>query len=217
MKKILLIGILMFFITGCSVDYEINFGKNIDETIVFDFDEDIYKTSEKIKGDSFYIEEVLVNEKIPSLVEFKDYYNKSIKVENNKSNVTLKYTYNYDNFEKSYLINECFEKSIVINSNDYYYIALGGNFNCFGGNEITVKIKTDYEIVKENSDKVNNGYHIWEIKSENEDKKIEIHLLKELSSKDKKKFKFSWKIFVGIIIILFVGAFLLIKEKLINN
>ena len=53
MKKIFILFGLIFLLTGCTGSYEINFGKTIDEEIIFTYDGDLYDFVKDI--DKFYI------------------------------------------------------------------------------------------------------------------------------------------------------------------
>jgi len=215
MKKVLLLVVMTLLITGCTSSYEIVFDEKINESITINYDGDIYKVVEdfELEGDSFYFESELVNSRIPSLVEFKDYYNKKIDVNNNKSIITLDYEYDYENFENSYLINECFEKSNFINKDDYYYVSLGGVFYCFGADHFTIKMKTDYEIIKENADKKEDGYYIWDIEEVNEEDKVELQISKAIKKDKDIGFKVSFKLVFGIILILVMIGFFVFRKR----
>lgn len=219
MKKKIILAIMILFLTGCSVDYEINFGeKDISEQIKLTYNENLYDTAKKIlEDDGFYLEKELIESEMPSLVGYEDYYNKDIKVKKDKTTVTLDYRYSYDNFENSYAIEQCFEKSTFINDKEYYYLSLGGIFSCTNTGEITLKMKSDYKIIKDNAHEVKEGYRIWKIGQFNDDKEIVIQLSKELIAKEQNKSIFDFKFFIGCALILIVAVFFIIKKKLTSN
>lgn len=219
MKKILLLFFMIIFITGCTSSYEIVFDDTINETITINYNGNIYDVVDEFDfdGDSFYYESELVNSKIPSLKEFKDYYNKNIDIKGNKSIITLDYEYDYDNFEESYLISECFEKSNFINKDDYYYVSLGGIFYCFGADRFTLKMKTDYKVLKENADKKEDGYYIWNIENENADEKVELQISKSVKEQEKSGFKISFKLIFGIILIVILVGFFIFKKRFVEE
>ena len=97
MKKILLLIICLFCLTGCTLNYEINFGYTmIEEHINATMDGNIYEIASSIDGDGFYLEKEIVEGNIPSIKGFKDFYTRKIKVKNNSSVVDLDYIYKYD-------------------------------------------------------------------------------------------------------------------------
>lgn len=216
MKKILLLIIVLFCLTGCSLDYEINFDyNNINEKISAEIDGDIYEIANTIDGDGLYLEKELVEEKTPALKGFKDYYNKSIKVIGNKSQVLLNYKYQYDNFKDSYLIDRCFEESYVKNTDDYIYVSLGGNFKCFKDDDITIKVSSKYDVVKHNADKYKDGYYLWDIKMSDEENNIELYISKEIPKEEKDNLS-TLKI-VLIVIFIIVGITIYLLKKKTNN
>lgn len=220
MKKILLLILLVFLVTGCTSSYEIVFDDTIDEKITINYDGDIYKVVEEFEfdGDSFYFESELVKSRIPSLIEFKDYYKKNIEVKNNKSIITLNYKYSYENFENSYLISECFEKSNFINNDEYYYVSLGGSFYCYGVDHFTLKMKTDYKVLRSNADREENGYYIWDIETDNKDDEVELQLSKTVKKEEnEKEFKVSFELVFGIVLIFVVIGFFIFRKRFINE
>ena len=64
MKKIILLIVCIVFLTGCTLDYEINFGRTlINENISATIDGDIYDIASSIDGDGFYLEKEIVEGK----------------------------------------------------------------------------------------------------------------------------------------------------------
>lgn len=183
MKKNILILIAVLFLTGCGLEYEISFDENeIKEKITATFNSDIYDVANSVDGDSFYIEKELVENDVPALIDNKDYYNKVIDVKDNKSTVKLKYSYSYDNFENSYLLDRCFENVYVNNTEEYIYVSLGGNFNCFYEDDIQIKLSTKYKLTNHNANKIKDGYYIWNINMIDDESEIKFLLTKEEAS-----------------------------------
>lgn len=217
MKKILLLICLVFIVTGCSHEYEINFGKKIDEKIVLNYNTNLYELSSQIDGDSLYVEKELVESDIPALVSSNGFYDKKLEVMDNKTKVTLKYSYDYENFEKSYLIDHCFEKKTFVNDDEYYYVSLGGSFDCYSASGFTLKVKSEYEVINQNADKYDKGYYIWNIATENSDNRVEFQVSKTLLKNKDSVFKLDlkiicWLLLFGVIVFLFI-----IKRKGSND
>lgn len=215
MKKILLLIICLFCLTGCTLNYEINFGYTmIEEHINATMDGNIYEIASSIDGDGFYLEKEIVEGNIPSIKGFKDFYTRKIKVKNNTSVVDLDYIYKYDEYENSYLLTRCFEKTYVKNTDDYLYVSLGGNFKCFKEDDIQIKVSSMYDVVKHNANKVEDNYYIWDIKLADDENKVEFYISKEITEKENNKVS-GWKI---VIIILFgiIGLFIFINKRKIK-
>lgn len=215
MKKILLLIICLFCLTGCTLNYEINFGYTmIEEHINATMDGNIYEIASSIDGDGFYLEKEIVEGNIPSIKGFKDFYTRKIKVKNNSSVVDLDYIYKYDEYENSYLLTRCFEKTYVKNTDDYLYVSLGGNFKCFKEDDIQIKVSSMYDVVKHNANKVEDNYYIWDIKLSDDENKVEFYISKEITEKENNKVS-GWKI---VIIILFgiIGLFIFINKRKIK-
>ena len=215
MKKILLLIICLFCLTGCTLNYEINFGYTmIEEHINATMDGNIYEIASSIDGDGFYLEKEIVEGNIPSIKGFKDFYKRKIKVNNNSSVVDLDYIYKYDEYENSYLLTRCFEKAYVKNTDDYLYVSLGGNFKCFKEDDIQIKVSSMYDVVKHNANKVEDNYYIWDIKLADDENKVEFYISKEITEKENNKVS-GWKI---VIIILFgiIGLFIFINKRKIK-
>ena len=215
MKKILLLIICLFCLTGCTLNYEINFGYTmIEEHINATMDGNIYEIASSIDGDGFYLEKEIVEGNIPSIKGFKDFYTRKIKVKNNSSVVDLDYIYKYDEYENSYLLTRCFEKAYVKNTDDYLYVSLGGNFKCFKEDDIQIKVSSMYDVVKHNANKVEDIYYIWDIKLADDENKVEFYISKEITEKENNKVS-GWKI---VIIILFgiIGLFIFINKRKIK-
>ena len=217
MKKLFILFGVIFLLTGCTGSYEINFGDVIDEKIVLTYDGDLYDFVKDIDGDSAYVEKELLEENIPSLKDFSGYYDKKVELVNNNTEITLNYSYTYDNFENSFLIDKCFEKSSFINNSDYYYVSLGGFFDCYNTGDFVLKVKSDYEIIEENSDRYEDGYYIWDIKNTNDDNKVELQVSKTLIKKDEVGSKISFKVICWVLLFVVLLVSIFIKKKLDNK
>lgn len=220
MKKIILLIVTILFLTGCSVDYNLKFNNDtIDEEIVTVFEGNIYKTAETMSGDSIYPEEEAVYNDISSLRYGKDYYKKSIKIGNDTSTVTLKYTYNYDNLEESYLAHNCFEKALFLNEKDSYFIKLSGIFTCASNNRINFKITTDKEVITHNAEKVDGNTYIWTLGNDVDSNEIlfQMSKVKENNTNDTKVKTSTISILRIIVLLILIGAGIavfLIKKKM---
>lgn len=211
MKKLLFLICSCLILTGCQVDYELYFNDGgIEENIVSKFDYDIYEVAEAVKeGDSIHIEEILTSDKLRSLIDEEEYYEKNIVVKDNKSIATLKYNYTYDNFEKSYLIDKCFENKIFINDSNYYYLSLGGEFYCFENKNVNINVSTDRKVIYHNADEVKDRNYIWNLDMDEEEYDVVFQVSKSDEAIEKTKDK-KMNIFPMIGLIIFAIAFLMI-------
>ncbi|MBQ8235008.1 MAG: hypothetical protein IJZ36_05455 [Bacilli bacterium] len=206
MKKLIIL-LSLFLLTGCNLKYEIYFKDGIHENIDIIFMDDIYKIASSLDGDGFYLEKELVENDIPSLINYKDYYNKSII---NNKNVKLDYNYTYDNFNESYIINRCFENVSIKNDDKQLYIHLSGNFKCFDNKKFDISIKSDYKVLNHNANKFKNNNYIWNINT-NEEVDVLLHISKEKINNI--EFKYIYQII--LLIVLIVMGFVVYKVKTI--
>ena len=183
MKKIVFVLVAVLFLTGCGLEYEINFNDNgINENITATFNNDIYEVANSIDGDGFYIEKELVENDVPAFVDSSDYYNKVIDVRDNKSTVKLEYNYSYAEFENSYFLDRCFENVYVNNTEDYIYVSLGGNFDCFYEEDVKIKLSTKYKLTNHNANEYKDGYYVWNLSMLDDESEIEFLLTKEVAN-----------------------------------
>lgn len=217
MKKIILLIIGCAFITGCQMDYRLDFKNDtITEIITSTFDEDIYEAASKLDGDSFYIEKELAEEEIPSLIDHKDYYQKNIDIQNGISTVTLKYNYNYENFENTYMANYCFENKIFMNEEDYYYLSLSGEFLCSDNKNVEIKISSDKAVLSENADEYKDGYYIWYLKTSEDEHNITFQISKDILTDEvivTNKINV-FPIIGAVILVIAIAIFLVLKKKI---
>lgn len=216
MKKKILISMICLLLTGCSVDYTLDFDNgDIREKIIYEFDEDIYKTAETMEGDSFYIEKELLEENILALKDYDSYYDKKIDIIGNKSIVTLNYVYTYKNLISSYLINKCFENVIILNEENTYSLSLSGSFACFSSEDIQLKISSKNKVLSNNADYYQDGYYIWNLKIEDAEHEIKFLISKKELSDGISSFKLDGiKIIVIVLLIIGLGAYLFVKNKI---
>lgn len=212
MKKVIFLLVCAFCLTGCQMDYKLEFkdGK-IQETIVGKFDTDIIELAKELEGDSLYIEKELAEEDIYSLKDEEIFYDKQVKVDNNKSEVTLKYEYNYENFQNSYLIDKCFEDYYFVDNKDYYYIDLSGEFTCFHNEDIQIKVISDKQVISHNADKYEDGTYIWNLKLDEDEHDIKFQISKTVKATSQEEtIEREFNIFPIIGLIIFAIAFLMI-------
>lgn len=169
MKKIVLFLSLLFLVSGCSINYNLEFsGEDILEEIDFSLTESEYdewnsNQSEKFEEDGY----VYFNSQ--QLLAFSDDYeelHKRILNRNGNSyDVNYSYKYNYKNYNRSMVIDSCFSEYNILNKDDYYYVKLDGPFTCFY-DDMNINIKTDRKVIHTNGE-YNNGVYTWKITEDN--------------------------------------------------
>lgn len=158
MKKLFIIlGLL--FLTGCSVNYDLK----IDEESIY---ENIYGNISKDEFDSepgeymdSTIYDYLYNNQSP-FIDSDKLYNKSIKEEGNTVYFDASYSYNGD-YAISRIINECYEKYLVEETDNVYFIDLSGDFYCQYAKSIDVNVTTDNYVISNNATKQEGNTYTW--------------------------------------------------------
>ena len=227
-KKLIFINILfLFFMTGCTVEYNINISN---DTV----NEEIKIIEEKSK--TLTSAESMYNDKIYSQFNSngKILYKKN-KIVSDKENVyILKQKYELKNFRRARALTECFDAvNLVKNKNGNYIFQTSIGFKCMLYNyykidSYVVNIKTDYDVINTNADIINDNVYTWKINNTNAEKKsITFEFNKEKKTnnkeenkKDEDKSKKETNIFVilGIIIVLaIIGIFILLYALNLNK
>lgn len=156
-KKILLVLIALFILTGCTAKYELTYKNDV-------FSEHIVINEEKINGKlgEFGIGRVKEN---PNLVKLDE--NNSYKYEftNDEKSETLTLDFKYDNIsiDNSLIYKNCFRYKTFLDKDDYYYIHLEGDMVCEYLSSSDIVFKTDKVVLKHNADEVDKdkGIYKW--------------------------------------------------------
>lgn len=180
--KLLFLVLFCFFISGCSTEYIVTIkdGKIYEQLIM----RSEKKNSKNCNDNNLYNEcdddsiEFLNYNFFPRIDD--DYEEYEVTNESSGDEIISKrtYTFTYENYENSNVLNSCFEK--VNYENSTFKISLSANdlSNCFEGDTL-IKIKTGYTVLSNNADKKVGNTLIWEINESNyKTKSIEIELLK---------------------------------------
>ena len=169
MKKIVLFLSLLFLVSGCSINYNLEFsGEDILEEIDFSLTESEYDEWNSNQPEKFE-EDGYVYFNSQQLLAFSDDYeelHKRILNRNGNSyDVNYLYKYNYKNYNRSMVIDSCFSEYNILNKDDYYYVKLDGPFTCFY-DDMNINIKTDRKVIHTNGE-YNNGVYTWKITEDN--------------------------------------------------
>lgn len=212
-KKIFLFLLPILLLTGCTVNYNLTINEN---SIVETISGTAYKSDYEIKETDtdinlFY---TLINDDVTSLIDGSDLYTKDI--ENNNNGIDYNYTYNYKkNFDKSRIINTCFENHYIDETDEYYSIKLSGEFYCLYADKININVTSNYEVIDNNAKSIDGNKYKWVIdKSNNVD--ISLTVSKNVRYEEPVKAKlFSTFQIVGLIVfaVLVIITYILYKRK----
>lgn len=211
----LLLLLLVFCLTGCDVTYNL--------TITDD---------EMIESVDFWYDDTKENEKIIDQylsVKHQAYFNMDTSVTNNynqkkitddgKIGMNLEYGYDENNLEKSSLIDKCYYKKSVSNTDDEINIYTDGKVSCMYMDDVkqfdslTINIKTDLEVIENNADKVEDNTYTWVINEDNyQNHPIEIRLKKGTGN----KFNI-WIVIIVLVVLLIIGLLFLYNTYLKNQ
>ncbi len=201
MKKIIICIFLVFLCSGCSVTYNLEINENdFQENISIYSQEDSTETYDGTNIFDFY--NLQKNERIPKYFDHGydlEYYTGTIsedllyKVEDysNEENRGIQLSANFDDtdFYRSAAIKQCFEELDRQKENGYVLLRTNNKCNLFETypilENITIRIKTDLEVIASNADNVDDNVYIWDINRNNYNNKS-IHLTYVLPGSIKK-------------------------------
>ena len=215
MKKKILILIPLLLLTGCTINYnlEIN-GDDLNETITGNVTKDEYEVKETDNGENIIY--TLLNYDQNALFDEESVYLRTQEDKGKTINYKFSYKYNY-NFDRSTIINNCFEYHMVEETEDYYYIKLSGKFYCMYAKKIDIKVTSHNAVLENNARKVDGNTYTWTIKdSDNVD--ILLNVSKKLTNTENKKAKMisTFQIIGAVVlVVLCIVTFILYKKK--NN
>ena len=204
MKRIILLLIFVFLLTGCSVNYNLDIKSDVfTERIDADVLEKELTEDDKLSITSFS------NHDINAFFSSKNgYYLKKIEDNNGKYNITLSYDYDPNSFSDSNILNNCFNDAEFEETEDYYYLSAYGDFNCQYAKKIKVNITSEFASIDNNASKVKGNTYTWYLE-EGKEADIFLVLSKNVKSKVISKNKFADKFeIIGIIIFAILAAIL---------
>lgn len=210
-KFLLLIPILL--LTGCTINYNLEIdSSSITETITGTVTKEEIELKDKSTGVNIYRNYLYNDQKV-----FKDkdnLYKRSITEEDDIVKYNYSYTYR-NNYKNSRIIDTCFDNSVVEETDEFYYISLTGNFNCLYSDKVTINVTSDYAVLENNADKVNDNTYTWVINKE-DDVDISITVSKELKYEQETKRKtISTFQIVGLVVLIILSliTYILYKKK----
>ena len=174
MKKIILLVVAILLLTGCNVKYEINITKdNIYEKVSLISENEVDNesiTSYDIPILSFVDDIGSSDENVE--IDGLEYYNLN-KEYNGFNNLYLNYTFNWDNYLKSNIVNNSVS-SFRIDKDDNQISIYTGSFikafeksNGINNLEVVVNVSNDYDIITSNANSVVGNTLTWNITKDN--------------------------------------------------
>lgn len=165
--KLIIIVCLIIFITGCEVNYNLEFKDNILEEnidIILSEEESTGENKEKMKysleNEAFSISKQTVHEQ----------YITNFKEEKNKFIGNLNYSYTVDNFADANLINQCYDSFSFVRVESGYSLVTSDIFKCvvfsyLPVDKYNITITTDYLVKEHNADIVDKNKYTWIIEA----------------------------------------------------
>ena len=184
-KKVLLF-LLAFLLTGCSVNYkldidrELSFKENIvisknDDSDVKSIKEFNYNVPINIEADDLSIFE--------KKVDGVDYYYQK----KSEDKIKFSYDFNISQFNYDMFVRSCYQYVTVMNENDELLLSTSRKFLCFDKydnlDDVTVTIYSKYRLKDTNADEASNRTYKWYLNKENANDKY-LYLLLDTKHRD---------------------------------
>lgn len=215
MKKriiVLLFGVLL--LTGCTADYNLE----IDNNLLKEEITGMVSKNELNENNSEAPNTVssLINEEQYPFANGTEIYDKKLNEDGN--NINYKYSFNYDmtNFDKSSLINTCFENHEIVDLGNYYSIKLSGEFYCLYAKNINVNVTSNLNVISNNAKKVKDNTYTWVINKDTTNIEFVVDKTKPFT-KNNKKGSSTFRIISFVILMVLSGITYLLYKKKSNN
>lgn len=215
MKKriiVLLFGVLL--LTGCTADYNLE----IDNNLLKEEITGMVSKNELNENNSEAPNTVssLINEGQYPFANSTEIYDKKLNEDGN--NINYKYSFNYDmtNFDKSSLINTCFENHEIVDLGNYYSIKLSGEFYCLYAKNINVNVTSNLNVISNNAKKVKDNTYTWVINKDTTNIEFVVDKTKPFT-KNNKKGSSTFRIISFVILMVLSGITYLLYKKKSNN
>lgn len=172
MKKIFLLIMISFLLSGCTAEYNLNISdKGFNETLV-------------LRAENLNDNELLIDYPITAFYDSEgnnedplkkepdvEYYNSKLIKENNLNKLTYNYKFNESEILSSRIIRNSFSTIIFKKydhdedgKNDYMLISTTDDFEGFkyeNLSKVVINIRNDYKVISSNADKVNDNIYTW--------------------------------------------------------
>ncbi len=214
MKKIILLLITCFLLTGCNATYEVNITKDkIYDTIKITTNSSNITNADKTTTDKF----------TKQLAEFErghDYYKRELFTTDKLTGYQYTYDFTYEEYTAMSQLRKCYKDFEMTNDNQIT-IKTSNQFLCKtyykDVNNIEITLTSEYKVVSSNADKQKGNQHTWIINSNNyNNKPINITIDKNNTNPDTKKKeenKWSLKMILTFIIFFLLILVLIVRKK----
>lgn len=174
--KILLLLCSCFFLSGCTVEYNLNIkNAKFKENILIqgtkeDMEQPYYATLKNWNIPSFY-EDIINNSDNPDKIKGVEYYKR--KVNDRNFSVNLSYQFTQNNYTDSTMAKFCYNNFFAYENEETKTISYTASmdFKCFTTYEeldnVVVKLTTNRKMVNHNADSVDGKTYIWNITRDN--------------------------------------------------
>lgn len=212
LRKIIFLGIVSIFLSGCTSKYEITLNEDsIEDNIYIMAPSEVINNLKEKEMDN-------INEYILDFERGYEYYKKELDTDTTNTWYKYNYDFKYEEYDAMSILSKCYDKLYVENENEIT-IGTSNEFLCksyYPMDEYQIIIKSDYKNISNNADEVVNNSYIWNIDSTNyKNKAISISFSnKELeSTKAKNNNLVKLIISLGVVGILLGVGFVLKKKK----
>lgn len=228
MKKIFILFILLFFVTGCSGKVIFDFTEeNIKSNVEIVFNQEEFKNyinegsvhsegrfDTKESTEEFIVEKYkelsFIALKIGDKYEY--FQNEKYEILDNQYKYSFKYDYNYDNFKDNSLMKDCFEYFFVEEDENFYHYNIKGSYTCSEAKNIKLIVKSENKNIRSNSTNIKDDQHSWNIEEDNNN--IVFTVSKENKEENNKSRGIGTMQIVGIILIIILAGLSVLFAKL---
>lgn len=165
MKKILLLLITTFLLTGCQSTYEIKFTKDkIEDTINIYTDNNVVKNATTEQTKEFQTE-------LGNWERGYEYYKRELYATDKRTGYKYTYNFNYQEYDAMSQLRKCYEDFKFSYENNKIKLTTSDKFLCKNYyqdiDNMLITITSEYKIINSNADTQNNNTHTWTITKDN--------------------------------------------------
>lgn len=212
MKKILLVFILLFLVTGCTVNYRLTYEDGVFTeylNIVDKEEDDAHPSYETVKNSGAYAD-------ITGKEKFK------LDSNSTPDDIHLSHVLKDTKLKDLVVVSECFGLSTIEELDSSYYVYLYGDFTCQNLKNSKFILETDSEVLNHNATSTEDNKYIWNLTEEEAGKNgIKFQIVKSDAKKESLAIISifpSWaKIVIFIIIVLVGGISILFLKRTFEN
>lgn len=188
MKKLILLSVIIFFLTGCTANYDIEIYNNtVKEKMIF-INSDSSSWDSEIQYGLTYRDLLLASKDYPypvfnsTVVDENDtikldgveYYNNKLISDSYKLGQSLSYDkFTLSNFNDSSIVKKCYQYFNIIEKEDNIILSTSLENTCFNTypslDSITVNLKTNHKVVNSNADTVSGYHYTWNLTKDSKD------------------------------------------------